>query len=227
MKLPLRVLLADDHAWTRADVRAILDADERFEVVAEAADAPGAVRQALKAVPAIALLDVRMPGHGVSAAWEIKARLPGTIVVMFTVSADDTDLFPALRAGAAGYLLKDIDPARLPLALLDVAEGRAAMPRELVTRVLADYRDRDPRRRCVRIEGVREPLTSREWEVLDLLRDGRSTAAMAREMSVSRATVRSHVMSVVRKLGAGDRAEAVRMFAAAQPPVPGMPGTGD
>ena len=106
--VPLRVLIADDHAPTREDVRRALT-DGGLVVCAEAADAARAVQQALETRPDICLLDVRMPGGGVAAAWEIAARLPTTKVVMLTVSDEDGDLFRALRAGAVSYLVKDID----------------------------------------------------------------------------------------------------------------------
>ena len=114
---PLRVLVADDHAPTRDDVcRALTDGG--FVVCAEAADAARAVQQALEMRPDICLLDVRMPGGGVAAAWEIAARLPMTKIVMLTVSEEDGDLFRALRAGAVSYLTKDIDFETLPQSLL-------------------------------------------------------------------------------------------------------------
>src|SRR5438874_7879242 len=122
---PLRVLVADDHAPTRDDVcRALTDGG--FVVCAEAADAARAVQQALETRPDICLLDVRMPGGGVAAAWEIAARLPMTKIVMLTVSDEDANLFSALRAGAVGYLIKDVDLRILPRALRDTADGRAA-----------------------------------------------------------------------------------------------------
>ena len=212
--MTVRTVIADDHAPTRSDIREILDGDPRFEVCGEAEDAPGAVRAALRERPRLCLLDVRMPGSGVAAAWEISARLPQTTVVMLTISESDSDLFPALRAGAAAYLLKDTDRDRLPLALLDVVEhGTAALPRRLLTRVFADYRDRDPRRRDVRLLDSELRLTSREWQVLDRLRDERSTAQIAHELSLTPGTVRSHVMSLVHKLGVGGRRELVELFA--------------
>jgi DNA-binding NarL/FixJ family response regulator len=210
--MAIRVLLADDHEATRADLRALLTDDDRFEVVAEAADASGAVSAAIDSRPGLAVLDVRMPGSGVAAAFEISSRLPETKVVMLTISDDDADLFPALRAGASGYLLKDTDRERLADALSDVVEGRAAMPRELMARVLEDYRDRGPRRRTVHLDRHGAELTTREWQVLDLMRRGRNTAQIARELSLSRVTVRSHVSSVVRKLGVEDRQAAVRLL---------------
>ncbi|HSL63620.1 MAG TPA: response regulator transcription factor, partial [Gaiellaceae bacterium] len=101
-----RVLLADDHPPTREDIRRTLESDGRFEVCAVAADAAGAVDAATRERPDLCVLDIRMPGNGIAAAWEITARLPETKVVMLTVSRDDDDLLAALRAGASGYLLK-------------------------------------------------------------------------------------------------------------------------
>ena len=142
---PLRVLVADDHAPTRDDVRRALDADERFNICSEVADAAEAVQAAMRKQPDICLLDIRMPGSGLAAAWEIAARLPRVKIVMLTVSDEDTDLFTALRAGADGYLLKNMNMRRLPDALLGVFAGEAAMPRELVARVLERFHGREPR----------------------------------------------------------------------------------
>jgi DNA-binding NarL/FixJ family response regulator len=204
-----RVLLADDHPPTREDIRRTLETDGRFEVCAVAADAAEAVDAAARERPDLCVLDIRMPGSGIAAAWEITARLPQTKVVMLTVSHDDDDLLAALRAGASGYLLKDTDPGRLPLALEDVLAGEAAIPRSLVARLVREFRDRGPRRRAVLGP---EPLTSREWEVLELLREERSTAQIAERLVLSHATVRSHVAAILRKLRVPDRAALVRLF---------------
>lgn len=206
-----RVLLADDHAPTRADIRDALEIDGRFLVVAEAADAAGAVSRALRVRPDVCVLDLNMPGSGVAAAWEIASRLPTTKVVMLTVSDEDEHVRSALRAGAVGYLLKDMNPERLPHALADVLAGEVAIPRRLVTRLVEDYRDRGRRRRLL-ADDARAQLTSREWEVLDLLRRGLSTREIASRLVVSDATVRSHVAGLLRKLGVEDRDAAVRMF---------------
>jgi DNA-binding NarL/FixJ family response regulator len=209
---PVRVLLADDHAPTRADIRDALEADERFVVVAEAADAAGAISRALKVRPDVCVLDLNMPGSGVAAAWEISSRLPATKVVMLTISDAVEHVRSALHAGADGYLLKDMDAERLPHALAGVIAGEAAIPRRLVTQLVEDYRDAAGRRRGLVADDVRAHLTSREWEVLDLLRRGISTREIARRLVVSEATVRSHVAAVLRKLGVATRAEAMRMF---------------
>jgi two-component system, NarL family, nitrate/nitrite response regulator NarL len=209
----IAVVLADDHAPTRADVQEALERDARFRVRAAVATAPEAIAAALRHRPDVCLLDVNMPGNGVAAAWEIAARCPSTKVVMLTVSADDRDLFAALRAGASGYLLKDVDPARLPLALADVLSGEAAMPRLLVQRVLAEFRDRSARRRQPLAGAGGEELTSREWEVLELLRQGFSTGEIAERLVLSPVTVRSHVAAVVRKLRVPDREAVLQLFA--------------
>ena len=207
-----RVLLADDHAPTRADVRATLEEHPEFRVVADVPDAAAAVEAAVREKPDVCVLDIRMPGSGIRAAWEITARLPHTKVVMLTVSPDDENLLAALRAGATGYLLKDIDPGRLPNALKGVLEGEAAIPRSLVARLLDDFRDRGGRRRKVVGGDLTSQLTSREWEVLDLMRRGLGTHDIARRLTLSQVTVRSHIAAILRKLRVPDRESAVHLF---------------
>ena len=213
----ITVLLADDHAAVRAGIRLAL-AGEGFDVVGEAADGPEAVTMALDLKPDIALLDVNMPGSGIKAAEEIGQALPGTTVVMLTVSRDDDDLFAALRAGASGYLLKDTDPSRLPFALRGVLEGEAALPRGLVARLIEEFRTRGKRRRLplMRQRGVE--LTEREWEVLEFLHDGLSTAEIAERLSISPVTVRRHVSEILKKLRVTSREEAVKLMEQSENP---------
>jgi DNA-binding NarL/FixJ family response regulator len=209
---PVRVLIADDHAPTRIDVRQALDSDVRFVVCAVAADASGAVQAALRERPDLCLLDVRMPGGGLSAAWEIGARLPRTKIVMLTVSGEDADLFAALRAGAEGYLLKTMSLAQLPDVLEGVCSGQAAIPPTLVTRLLTRFRAREPRWRKPLERGAAEHLTSREWEVLELLAQERSTAEIASRLVITTSAVRAHIAAIVRKLRVPDRAAAIELF---------------
>ena len=204
---PVRVLIADDHAPTRIDVRQALDSDVRFVVCAVTADASGAVHAALRERPDLCLLDVRMPGGGLSAAWEIGARLPRTKIVMLTVSGEDADLFAALRAGAEGYLLKTMSLAQLPDVLEGVCSGQAAIPPTLVTRLMTRFRAREPLER-----GAAEHLTSREWEVLELLAQERSTAEIASRLVITTSAVRAHIAAIVRKLRVPDRAAAIELF---------------
>jgi DNA-binding NarL/FixJ family response regulator len=207
------VLIADDHPPTRDDVCRALGGDGRFDICAVAADAAQAVQVAVRQQPDICLLDIRMPGSGLAAAWEITARLPQAKIVMLTVSDDDTDLFAALRAGADGYLLKTMNLKRLPDALAGVCAGEAAMQRTLVARVLERFHAQEPRwRRSAGSEPVGRRLTSREWEVLELLAQGRSTAEIGRRLVISASAVRVHIASIVRKLEVADRAAAAGLF---------------
>jgi DNA-binding NarL/FixJ family response regulator len=209
---PIRVVIADDHVPTREEIRMTLEAESGFRVCGEAGDASGAVDAATRERPDLCLLDINMPGGGVAAAWEITARLPQTKVVMLTVSTEDRDLFAALKAGAAGYLLKGMDPDELPRALESVVRGEAALAPALVGRVITEFRDRSARRRTTAAEGPEGQLTSREWQVLELLRHGLNTSEIARRLVLSPVTVRTHVNSILRKLRARDRAELISRF---------------
>jgi DNA-binding NarL/FixJ family response regulator len=205
------VVIADDHVPTRAGIRAALEG-HGFEVIAETSTASGAVEAALRERPDICLLDIHMPGNGIAAAKQISAALPDTAIVMLSVSSTDEDLFDALRAGASGYLLKDIDPARLPKALGGVLDGEAAIPRRLAARIVEEFRRKAHHRSPLR--GVE--LTSREWEVLELLQQGLKTGEIAARLFISRGTVRTHIAAIVKKLHAPDRDGAIRLLAEAE-----------
>ena len=207
----LTAVLADDHVPTRTGVRAAIER-HGFQVLAEVGDGPSAVSATLELKPDVALLDIHMPGNGIVAAGEIAAKSPDTVVVMLTVSRSDEDLFDSLRAGAAGYLLKDTDPERLPIALRGVIEGEAAVPRSLMARVIEEFRERDGRRTLPILKRRGIELTSREWDVLTMMRDGHTTAAIARQLSISPVTVRRHVSSTLQKLDVPDREAAVRLL---------------
>jgi DNA-binding NarL/FixJ family response regulator len=207
-----RVLIADDHAPTRREIRSILEADGGFSVAGEVGDAAAAVESALRRRPDVCLIDVHMPGNGVAATREIALRLPKTKVVVLTVSDDDEDFFAALQAGAAGYLLKDTEPTVIPNALRAALAGEAAIPRALVARIVEKVRDPTSRRRVVISDAPGDPLTSREWQVLDQLRLGRSTREIAASLVLAEVTVRSHIHALLRKLQVRDRAAAVRIF---------------
>jgi DNA-binding NarL/FixJ family response regulator len=212
---PLRVLIADDHVPSRDDVRRALERNGRFSICASVADAAGAIQAAVRERPDVCLLDIRMPGDGLAAAWEIAARLPRAKIVMLTVSDDDADLFAALRAGADGYLLKTMNLRRLPDALEGVLSGEAAIPRTLVAHVVEQFRGHEPRwRQPVADRSLGQRLTSREWEILALLTQQQSTSDIAQRLMLSASAVRVHICAIVRKLGVSDRAEAIDMFRA-------------
>lgn len=203
------IVIADDHARNRELTRRALDGSG-FEVVGEAADAAGAVALSLRHRPDVALLDINMPGSGLRAAAEISVALPETAVIMHTVSTSEDDLFEALRAGARGYLLRDTDPHRLPLALKGVLAGEAALPRQLVVRLMEEFRLRDRPRRLTALGHGDVSLTPREWDVLELLRQGLTTGEIAERLYISKVTVRTHVSGILHKLHVSSREEAIQ-----------------
>ena len=203
---PIRVLVADCCASTRVGVRFGLEGDGCC-VCGEACDAPSAVEAAHRMEPDVCLLDTHLPGDAIAAAAQIAEELPETAVVMFSDSRDGGDVLAALVAGAAGYLLKDVDPRRLHLALRRVVEGETVLPRCLVGPLVAEVRKRE---RWRRLPIVRD-LTNRELEVLELLREGLATSEIAERLFVAQVTVRTHVASILRKLRVPDR-EATRFL---------------
>jgi DNA-binding NarL/FixJ family response regulator len=205
-----RVVIADVHVATRVGVRLALERGG-FVVCAEEETGPGAVAAALRDAPDLCLLDVHMPGGGIEAAAEIRSQLPGTEVVMLSAEENDDDLFAALDAGASGYLLKEMNPARLSEALRGVLRGEAALPRALTARLIAEFRAR-ARRPSLTRPSVND-LTSREWEVLDCLREGMSTHRIATQLFITDTTVRRHIGSILRKLNAQSRDAAVTVAA--------------
>jgi DNA-binding NarL/FixJ family response regulator len=210
MSEPLRVVIADDHAPTRAGVKMALEGDGCV-VVAAVADASKAVAAALAERPDVCLLDIHMPGGGIRAASQVTEALPDTAVVMLTASRDDDDLFDALRAGASGYLLKDMDPDRLAAALRGVMAGEAALPRSLALKVMRQLQS-PARRRFVPSKGTGAArLTSRETEVLEMMAEGLSTEQIAEKLFIGKVTVRTHVSNVLKKLRVPDRESAVRL----------------
>jgi DNA-binding NarL/FixJ family response regulator len=204
-------LIADDHPLVRFGVRRALESGG-FRVCAEAIDAEEAIYAAVRERPDVCLLDISMPGSGISAAEAISAEVPESAIVMLTVSRSDTDLFAALRAGASGYLLKDIDPDRLPHALRGVLDGEAALPRDLAALLIEEFRRRSRYQRLRLVRRGGEDLTSEEWEVLELMRSGLATSDIADYLAVSPVIVKTHVAAILRKLRVSNRREALRLL---------------
>jgi len=204
------VVLADDHVPMRETVAEIL-VRGGFRVVGQAGDASGAIALAKRRRPAICVLDINMPGGGIEAARAITVAVPETAVVMLTVHVDDDHLFDALRAGARGYIVKGSPPGVMLASLCDVLRGEPGLSPGLAMRILEQFQGTESRRVHVPNRGFVE-LSPREAEVLDLLRQGLSTGLVARRLFVSPVTVRSHIASVVKKLNAQNRDEALRMF---------------
>ncbi len=205
------VVIADDHPPIRMGVRMALMRGG-FRVVGEAADGEGAVQAVLRRRPDACLLDVQMPGGGIATAARISQLAPATAVVMLTVSSNADDLLAALRAGARGYLPKEMSPDRLPAALHGVLRGEAALPSTFVGRMLHELRALPaPGAGPVRVGDV--SLTPRESEILRLLRGGLSTVEIGERLSLSPVTVRRHISAAGAKLGTDGREEALRAIA--------------
>lgn len=200
---PLRLLLVDDHALLREGLRALFSYQDDFEVVGEADYAASACSQALSLKPDLVLMDIDLPGaDGVSATRRIIEQLPLTTVVMLTVHDDTERLLDAIKAGAKGYLLKNIRTEELIEQLRGIARGEAALSRRMATRILSEFRRANEH---VPAESV---LTPRELEVLELVSARLSNKEIAQRLVVSEHTVKNHLKSILAKLQLSSRREA-------------------
>jgi DNA-binding NarL/FixJ family response regulator len=208
--MSLGVLIVDDQALVRAGFRMILEAEEDMEVVGEAADGREAVTEARRLRPDVVLMDVRMPDvDGIEATRRLLAEDRSAVkVVMLTTFDMDEYVYDALRAGASGFLLKDVPPEQLVDGIRAVAKGDALLAPSVTRRVIEEFVRRPPA--SVRtLPPKLEELTARELEVLKLIARGRSNAEIATELFVSATTVKTHVAHVLMKLGLRDRVQAV------------------
>ena len=198
------VLLVDDQALVRGGLRLIIDAEPDMQVVGEAADGVAAVAQAQATQPDVVLMDIRMPAlDGIEATRRLLARQPGSTVVMLTTFDLDEYVVEAFRAGASGFVLKTAPPAQLVAAIRTVVLGDALLA-PLSTRALLERTTA-----TVTHSPLVELLTSRETEVLALLARGLSNAEIAQQLFVEQSTVKSHVASLLAKIGVRDRVQAV------------------
>ncbi|WP_335987114.1 response regulator transcription factor [Glycomyces sp. MUSA5-2] len=198
---PIRVLIADDHPVVRDGLRGMFARGGDIEVVGEAADGREAVDRALALEPDVVLMDLRMPGtDGVAAIRELAARGSAARVLVLTTYDTDSDVLPAVEAGAAGYLLKDASPEELRRAIRAAHEGGTVLAPSVASVLMARVRRPEP---------AAGPLSERELEVLALIAKGRSNREAARALFISEATVKTHLVHVYAKLEVNDRAAAV------------------
>jgi NarL family two-component system response regulator LiaR len=200
----IRVLIADDHSVVREGLRTFLELQEGIEVVGEAADGIQAIAQAERLKPDVVLMDLVMPHlDGVGAMRELRGRFPHIRVIVLTSFLDDDRLLPAIQAGAAGYLLKDVEPSELARALRAASVGEAMIDPAAAARLVEAVADGQVARGA-----GSERLTRREREVLELIARGRSNKRIALELGISEKTVKAHVGHVLAKLGVADRTQA-------------------
>jgi DNA-binding NarL/FixJ family response regulator len=200
-----KILLVDDHEVVRLGLKSLLDRHPQFEVVGEAASAREAMEQVSALKPDVVLMDIRLPGtSGIEACEEIVNKYPGTRVIMLTSYAEDEMLFSAIRAGASGYILKQIGSSDLIKALESVSRGEALLDPAVTQRVFQEVR------RAVKEEEASAfaHLSQQEKHVLLLVSEGKTNREIAKSLFLGEGTVRNYVSSILSKLGVNNRAEA-------------------
>jgi len=205
MKQTIRILLVDDHTLFRSGIKALLQRQEDFEVVGEAGDGLEGIKRAKSLKPDVVLLDLHMPGiSGREAVRSIVEEVPETHVVMLTVSEDADDLLDALRAGAQGYLLKNIDADFLIDSVRRAADGEAVMSAQMTAKLMQNVR--------YGAESLpvadHEKLSPREREILTFLARGASNKEIARTLDLAESTVKIHIQGILKKLGMTSRVQA-------------------
>lgn len=208
---PIRVLIVDDQALVRLGFRMVLEAEPDLEVVGEAGDGENATRLAGEAAPDVILMDVRMPGlDGIEATRRIVAANPAARVIILTTFDLDEYAFGALKAGASGFLLKDVRPAELTQAIRSVAAGDAAVSGRVTRAMLELFSNQFPAGGPKRADsGPAGVLTPREREILHAIGEGLSNGEIAQRFCLAESTVKTHVGRVLAKLGLRDRVHAV------------------
>jgi NarL family two-component system response regulator LiaR len=198
---PIRVLLVDDHAVVRQGLRAFLQLQPDIQVVAEAGSGPAALEAAASHEPDLVVMDLIMPGgDGVSAIARLKQAHPGIRVLVLSSFADDDQVFSSMQAGAEGYLLKDVEPDDLAAAIRQVYRGQPALHPDVATLLMRRVVEPRPT--------VLEQLTPRELDVLRLVVEGFANKEIARRLAITEKTVKTHVSSILQKLGVADRTAA-------------------
>jgi len=214
----IRVLLVDDQTLIRQGLRLLLEMETDIQVVGQATDGREAIRQVEALHPDVVLMDVRMPGmDGVAATRELSARFPEVGVIILTTFEDDETVFDGLRAGARGYLLKDVSSEEMAGAVRKVAAGEALIQSRLTRKVLAEFSRlassppgrRPSSRPATDAQSLPAPLTERELEVLQALARGLSNREIAGQLVITEGTVKNHVSNLIDKLGVRDRTQAV------------------
>jgi DNA-binding NarL/FixJ family response regulator len=204
----IRVLLVDDQKLMREGLRVLLELEPDLQVVGEAENGATALEAYATYQPDVVLMDVRMLGmDGVEATWRLRERWPAARIIILTTFDDDEYVFEGLRAGALGYLLKDVSGTDLAQAIRTVAAGGALIEPSVAQKVLAEFARLAPPARSPDV-GLPEPLSEREREILDLLAQGFSNREIGARLSLAEGTVKNYVTTILQKLGVRDRTQA-------------------
>jgi DNA-binding NarL/FixJ family response regulator len=208
MPEPVRVLIVDDQRLMREGLRTLLELEPDLEVAGEAQDGESALAAYAHLSPAVVLMDIRMPGmDGVETTRRLRARWPKARVIILTTFDDDQYVFEGLRAGALGYLLKDVSGQELAEAIRTVSAGGALVEPSVARKVLAEFARLAPPARPVDA-GLPEPLSQREHEILLLLAQGLTNRQIAMRLCLAEGTVKNYVTVLLQKLGVDDRTQA-------------------
>jgi len=205
----IRVMICDDHALFRRGLIMVLEAEDDIAVVAEAEDGEDAVEKAVEHVPDVVLMDVRMPGvDGIEATRRIAEKVPTAKILMLTVSDEEEDLYEAIKAGATGYLLKEVSIEEVAPAARAVVAGQSLISPSMASKLLGEFSNLA--KRAEERSSVPTPrLTDRELEVLRLVAQGKSNREIAGDLYISENTVKNHVRNILEKLHLHTRMEAV------------------
>ena len=208
---PIRVLIVDDHALFRRGLEMVLDEEDDIELVGQASDGAEATQRAAESLPDVVLMDIRMPkSTGIVACRAMKEAAPSTKIVMLTISDEEEDLFEAIRAGASGYLLKDIPLDEVAEAVRAVHGGQSLISPSMAGKLLTEFATLARRNEDEPPQQVPAPkLTDREMEVLKLVAKGMNNRDIAKELFISENTVKNHVRNILEKLQIHSRMEAV------------------
>lgn len=212
--MPIRILIADDHALLRQGIKNVLSFEKDLEVIGEAADGEEAVRKAAELTPDIVLLDINMPrGNGLEVTRQLAVSHPAIRCVILTIHDDENYVLEVIKAGAAGYLLKDVEPSMLIKAIRAVYEGESFIYPTLAKKLFGELSRREEEKRheaaAMLKRRTEERLTYREVEVLQLVAQGLSNHEMAQKLFLSEKTVKNHLTNIFRKINVTDRTQAV------------------